>query len=83
MEFPVERGARDFWVQFGLRWARGRARISNITMRLDQPAQATLRKGAVAGGVGGDMGLEGAPLAAFAAGCILTGLVWYLSSLLH
>lgn len=51
MEFPVERGARDFWVQFGLRWARGRARISNITMRLDQPAQATLRKGAVAGGV--------------------------------
>lgn len=51
MEFPVERGAKDFWVQFGLRWARGKAKVSNITMRLDRPEQATVRKGAVAGGV--------------------------------
>ena len=51
MVFPVEEGAKSFCVSFGLRWAHGKARLSNLRMRLDPPAVLANRKGTVAGGV--------------------------------
>ncbi|MBQ2632074.1 MAG: hypothetical protein IJG13_20550 [Kiritimatiellae bacterium] len=49
LEFPVAKGAKDFWAYFGVRWARGHARFTNIRIRLDRPDARSLRSGAVAG----------------------------------
>lgn len=49
MEFPVDKGAKNFLVHFGLRWAHGKARLRNLSMRLDPPCAETVRSGAVAG----------------------------------
>ena len=49
MEFPVAKGAKSFWVYFGVRWARGAAEFSNLRIRIDPPDANTTRSGAVAG----------------------------------
>ena len=49
MEFPIAKGAKGFWAYFGVRWARGSAKFSNIRITLEEPNSATRKKGAVAG----------------------------------
>ena len=53
LEFPVEKGATDFWAYFGVRQSVGTATFENVVIRLDPPAN--VRTAGVSGAVAADI----------------------------